>query len=37
MCLQVNIKFNLVFYANDGTYLIGYPKRQTVQNLIANI
>lgn len=25
---------NKVFYANDGAYLIGFPKKQTVEAII---
>ena len=28
------ILFYSVFYANDGAYLIGFPKKQTVEALI---
>ena len=27
----------LVFYAHDGAYLVGFPKRQTVEALVDSI
>ncbi len=29
--------YNKVFYANDGAYLVGFPKKQTVEAIIENI